>query len=51
MWYEGKTGGSMVQVHQDRTLKKLAELDFWWQKPDIDKQKMCFLQEGSEDKV
>lgn len=51
VWYEGKTDGSMVQLRQDKTLKKLAELDFWWQKPDIDKQKMCFLQEESEGKV
>lgn len=51
VWFEGKSKRSTVRVSQEKTLKRLEELDFWWQKPDINKQKICFQEERSEDQV
>ena len=50
-WYEAGRNPSMARVSQERTLEKLAELDFWWREPEIEKQKLCFLEKGSEEKV
>lgn len=49
VWFDAEPIGN-IKVHQDKTLDKLAALDFWWGQPDIEKQKLCFWEKGSEEK-
>lgn len=49
-WFEAGGLQPMVRVSQEKTLEKLAELDFWWREPRLEKQKLCFLEERSEDR-
>lgn len=47
-WFEAQKSSPMVLLRQEKTLDALAELDFWWREPEIEKQKLCFLEKGSE---
>jgi amino acid adenylation domain-containing protein/thioester reductase-like protein len=48
-WFSQKEHYAPVRISAERTLDKLASLDFWWPQADITRLRQCFLGERKEE--